>query len=341
MRCEICSRVKVRCAQRAPSPGVSREGRAVRIVHRHQGIAEAVAYSPDSSLLASAGEDGVRTSPSRSEQPLRLQGITDVERVASLAFMPHGQRLAVLGDFGALQLWSFPEHCVLATHAPAEGGPVLGNALEGVPTESNAWAVWELAYHPERRLAAGSYCVGMSNPRYVLLWELGPPPRRRALWQHDAFLPAIELSPSGRLIASGSWDRTLVVGDTTTGQAIARWSAPGRVNCLLFLDDDTLLAGVGFSIVCLDVPSLSPRWKLAAHRNRITALAVSGDRRTLISASDDQTVATWDLATRRSVFCFHFPTWTDAHHCLAVAPDGQTAAVAGQNGDVAVWDLDD
>src|SRR5216684_1715244 len=138
MRCAICSQVEERTPQGAPAPGASPEGRTVRIVHRHQGIAEAVAYSPDSSLLASAGEDGVRTSPSRSEQPLRLHGITDVERVASLHFLPHGQRLAVLGDFGALQLWSFPEHGVLASHAPAEGGPVLGNEMEGVPTEGNA-----------------------------------------------------------------------------------------------------------------------------------------------------------------------------------------------------------
>ena len=265
----------------------------------------------------------------------------------------------------------FPGGQVLERHEPGRAGPVEERAEAGLAREDRAGHVYHLCYHPSRRMAVGTYCIGMSVPNQVLAWHVGPPPRRQGLWAHTDFLPAIDLSASGTLIASGSSDRTVIVGDplraseiippscpvmgrkprggsrsagiisdALTGKRHLTWQAGGRVNLLHFLDDNTLLVGVGFSVVLLDPKRGEPCWKFTAHRRPVVALAVSADRQTLVTAGDDRTVGVWSLEPRRLRARFDWEVWTDAHACVAISPDGCTAAVAGKSGGVAPIDLD-
>src|SRR5262249_9249629 len=69
-------------------------------------------------------------------------------------------------------------------------------------------------------------------------------------------------SPDGKLVVSGSWDRTARVWDARTGRELA----------------------------CL-----------RGHRDRLMDLAFSPDSKMVASASQDKTVKLWDLASRRAV----------------------------------------
>ena len=51
------------------------------------------------------------------------------------------------------------------------------------------------------------------------------------------------VSPDGRHIASGSWDRTVAVWDITTGQHLAAVLLDGPILCLAWRAEDNLLVG--------------------------------------------------------------------------------------------------
>ena len=93
-------------------------------------------------------------------------------------------------------------------------------------------------------------------------------------------------------------------------------------------------------MLCWELETQRVVWRLTGHSRRISSLALSADRRTLVSASDDGTVAIWDMETRRQKLCVEVPTHTDARHCTAISPDGCTLAVAARDGRVVLWDLD-
>src|SRR5262249_15092192 len=80
----------------------------------------------------------------------------------------------------------------------------------------------------------------------------------RILTGHRRPLRAVAVSPDGRHIITGSYDRTAAVWDLATGQRLR---------------------------------------ELTGHRASVRAVAVSPDGRYAVTGSEDRTAAVWDLAT--------------------------------------------
>jgi WD40 repeat protein len=314
----------------------------MRILRGHKWLATTVAYAPDSRTLISAGANEVRLwDLATGEQTATWPGF--IEGVEALDFTPDGKTLALCSCRGTIELRNFPSGMVRQRYEPQAAGFVIGRPPD-IPPEGRPQPLYHAAYHPGRRLAAGFYCIGSRpHPRHVLLWRLDiPPPSRQYLWSHGenfAQQLLLALSPAGRHVASGAWDATVIVGDTSTAQPLRTWNAGGRVTALLFRDERTVLAGVGFSVLAYDFVAGRVLWKLSGPRKRFLALALSPDGRTLVTARQDRSVTVWNVETRRPVFSFEFLVWWEAYHGVAVAPDGCTAAVAGQDGSIAVFDL--
>jgi WD40 repeat protein len=72
-------------------------------VLQHQKIVEAIAFSPNSSLLASAGKEGCIQIWQQGKQQIQtLKGVTGF---SGLAWHPTGQYLAAGGQEGELMIW--------------------------------------------------------------------------------------------------------------------------------------------------------------------------------------------------------------------------------------------
>ena len=289
----------------------------------------AVAFSPDGTIVASAGCGH-----------LAATGVCDqgiIRRWTMPGLQARGPPLVASGDAVYYLAFSDDRHLVSAGHQPTVTVWDLEQDRTSLTLDAGD-QVWSLGADARTQTLAVGTMKGA-----VLLFDLaqrtGPP---RTLAGHGDVVMSLAFSPDGTLLASGSADKTVLLWDMARGvpryPALEGHSAP--VAAVAFAPDGTALASgdQNNQVRLWDLRGDAPASRvLAGHSGPVYALAFGDGGRILASAGSDKQIILWAAATgqRTATLVAH----QGAINGLAFDPHGRTLVAGGEDHVLSVWDV--
>ena len=173
----------------------ARTGKETLVFQSHSGAVSSVAFSPDGSFLASAGEQGVRFSEIADGRELRR--LSHNGTVHEVAISPDGQFVAssCARPDSAVHVWQ------------AATGQKLFSLTQGRTSPTH------VAYSRDGRLLAVAFLNATAK-----VWDVSTQKELLSLAGHSSSVSRVAFHPDGERLAVGTYDGSVVIWDLTTGR---------------------------------------------------------------------------------------------------------------------------
>ncbi|MCY7279168.1 MAG: AAA-like domain-containing protein, partial [Phormidesmis sp. CAN_BIN44] len=296
-----------------------------------QTYVNAIAFSPDSKLIATAtvdtvnlnktGEDQITAKIWEIDSGRLISSLNQGNSVNALSFSPDGELIVTASADGTAQVWK------------TASGERMGQLLQ------HRGVILDVAFSPD-----GKYVATASLDKTASVWEVGsdrPPitlPRDQPL-PSDHAVTAVSLSYNSKWIVTASTDRMVRVWNIASGKPIAYIPHKDFVSAVAFnpsLENEKLIATASLD-------NKARLWKIndnatvtrLRHDSPVTAVAfnLQGDR--IATASSDQkrgrTLQVWNATDEEQTEFEQQTEFKGAATASAFSSDGQISAISSSD----------
>jgi serine/threonine protein kinase len=157
---------------------------------------------------------------------------------------------------------------------------------------------------------------------------------------HSNSVNSVAFSPDGKILASGSYDKTIKLWDVGTGREIYTLQGHSSyVNSIAFSPDGKILASGSDdkTIKLWNVTTKARIRTIEAHSDSVRSVTFSPDSKILASGSSDKTIKLWDMRTGEQIRTLQAHSeWVCS---VAFSPDGRTLASGSNDKTIKLWDM--
>ena len=236
-----------------------------------------LAWSPDSTRIASADDDGTALvwDVATGKTIATFQG--QKQRVSELSWSPDGTRVVSSSDDGTVQVWDASSGSVIFTY------------------RQHTDKVWTVAWSPD-----GSRIASGSADDTVRVWDATNGTTQFVYRGHNGGIGHLSWSPDSTRIASASEDGTVQVWNATSGITLATYSEhTSNANAVAWSPDGKYLVSASTDHTA-DVWAFDTAQAVFVYNadvGAIESVSWSPDDNRIAVAGEDGTVHVWDALT--------------------------------------------
>ncbi|CAE6379158.1 unnamed protein product [Rhizoctonia solani] len=302
------------------------DGRIVKNVSGgHNDWVRSVAFSPCGTHILSGSDDmTIRTWDVKTGQPVRhpLQGHKG--RVIAIKFLANNTHIASVSDDRIICIWNRQSGDLERSIGPVETDGIHDDFYQGY---------WPVAFSFDGdRIFCGSFSGN------IYIWESEE--LLRVLTGHTERVSSITLSVDERRIISGSWDKTIIMWDASTGEPLCG-PLSGHTHWVYSVacspNGIHIASGSGDMSIRLwnaqnGLPMLEPLW---GHTGAVRVVSFAPNSLYLVSGSQDKSVRVWNVNNGHSIAAYN--GHTDLICSVALSPDGTQIVSGSADMTIRLW----
>lgn len=328
-------------------------GKEVAVLRGHDAPAEWAMFSPDDTKVLTSSFD--KTTRLWEVQTGNQIGVLQHAYVRAAAFSPNGSRILALDEGGTLRLWEVASGGSLAIWQGAASAVTSRDGKRmltlSADPKDRAARLWDVAtgkllttvqpdspiklvsFHPQ-----GTEMAAALEDGSIRLWSTRTGEEIGKLEGYRELLGSIAYSPDGSTIATVSEAFEIALWDAPRQRKlpVSLGRGAGPIYSVAFSPDSSLVlvASSGDRVRLLERDTGFERLSLDVYE--LAAAQFAPDGNDVLSVSNDQTIALWDITHAEKAV--HFKGHQGVVNDAVFSPDGSKVLSASKDGTARLWD---